>query len=138
MKEENDKKIYVCEECLNNEYNLDNEKHRCEHCYKTNCAKCHFENNGNLNICDECSKGYYLNLFNNCVICKYPVFIPHGICKICSDDLQDYNSGECMCESYYTLLNNSICIKCPDNFALCEFNVEKIKLNVLLVILDIF
>ena len=92
MKSENNEKIFMCKECINNEYYLDN-YNRCKHCTKNFCSKCHYTKDYSNIICDKCIDGFYLNFFNQCQECRYPINIPNGKCKICSDDDHDYSTG---------------------------------------------
>jgi len=115
---ENEQK-YICEECLNNQYIL-NERNICEECSVEKCEKCHFNNS--KAICDKCFDGFYINSFNQCQKCKYPISIPNGYCQICSDEKENYLSGECWCDDYFTIFNHSNCIHCPNNCSKCEYN----------------
>ena len=123
--EENKNKTYICEECLNNQYRLDEQYGICIHCIKGYCAKCHYDDNNN-NICDKCYNGFYLSN-NICKKCHDPVDIGNGQCRVCSDDETDYNSGPCWCNTYYTQSSHSSCASCPENCPYCEYNVEKQK-----------
>ena len=121
MELENDEKKFKCLECINNEFLLDKNNNRCYYCYKSYCSKCHYSED-QISICDKCYDGFYLNSENECKKCKNNIIIPNGICRVCSDNETDYKSGNCSCNSYYTLNDNSICVPCPDNCSNCEFN----------------
>ena len=116
----NNEAEYICTECLNNEYMLDSDG-RCYHCGPIYCKKCHYESDYN-SVCDECYDGFYLDNYNYCQKCNGPVEIENGFCRICSDDLTDYESGPCWCNDYYTLGSHSTCVRCPDNCPYCEYN----------------
>ena len=123
---ENEENKFICEECLNNKYHL-NELGFCENCYSHfngYCEKCYYENNNP--ICDKCYNGYYYSN-NYCKRCHYPVNIQHGKCIVCSDNITDYNSGPCWCFPYYTHNSHSTCVICPDNCPYCEYNKETQK-----------
>ena len=124
---ENNEKKYICKECLSNEYILDNEYNTCNHCSISYCSKCHYIDNNSIQ-CDKCDEGYYLNYLNECRKCR-TVYIDNGICEICSDNDQDYESGICSCYNYYTLIDNSTCISCPDNCPYCEYNKQTNKIE---------
>ena len=121
---EDNVKKYKCLECINNEFRLNANSNRCYHCSKSYCNKCHYSEDENT-LCDKCYEGFYLNSENECQKCKNNIIIANGICRICSDNETDYKSGNCTCNSYYTLNDDSICV--PIKF-------QK-KLNVLIVIL---
>ena len=123
---ENNEEEFKCLECSSDCY-LDPNDGRCYYygCY-SNCRKCnHTVNNGNHeSICVECENGFYIDKNNNnyCKKCKDPVKIANGYCRICSDDENDYESGPCWCNTYYTLKSHSNCVKCPDNCPYCQYN----------------
>ena len=118
---ENAEAQYICEECLNNEYILDSVYGTCNHCWESiNCKKCHYENHNS--VCDECYDGFYKDNYNHCQKCKDPIEIENGYCRICSDDLNDLESGPCWCKDYYALKSHSTCVRCPDNCPYCEYN----------------
>ena len=122
---------FICEECINNEYNLDKNFSLCVHCSLPNCIKCHFEENGSQ-ICDNCSSGFYLSN-GLCIECKY-VEISNGICQVCSDNENDYTSRNCFCDHPFILVNNSACVSCPEKCLKCQYNnitkkIECLKCN---------
>ena len=53
-------------------------------------------------ICDESEDGFYFDKNNQCKKCHYPVKISNGYCRVCSDNLENYQSGNCWCDKYYT------------------------------------
>ena len=112
---------FKCQECLSNEYKLEN--YKCKKCEVSKCSKCHFEGEDQHEVCDICQGGYYLNSEKICSSCYY-IDIDGGSCKICSDDVTDYNSGYCYCASGYEKIDNHTCIKCSDNCVNCEYNKE--------------
>ena len=113
---------FKCQECISNEFQIDKNDNQCYHCYyKEYCEKCHFSED-QISICDKCYEGFYLNSENKCQKCKNNIIIPNGVCRICSDNENDYNSGNCSCNSYYALNDDSICVPCPHNCPYCEFN----------------
>ena len=116
---ENSPLKYECEECISNEYKL-YENHGCGKCYLTNCEKCHYYED--ITVCDECKIGFYLK-DGMCIECK-EVNIDDGKCKVCSDDLNDFESGPCWCNEYFTQSSHSTCVKCPDNCPYCEYNKD--------------
>ena len=122
--EEHQNEIYVCEECINNQYKLDEYSGRCVHCSKSYCSKCHYDEN-NTSICDKCYDGFYLSN-NNCKKC-YENNNIGGKCRICSDNITDYNSGQCRCDIYYTPSNNMVCVSCPENCPYCKYNEKTQK-----------
>ena len=118
----NEDKIYICNECLNNEYKL-NQYGQCVHCSLSNCQKCHYNENS-IQECDKCNNGFYFNNNKECIKCKDPKRIDNGFCRVCSDNENDYESGECWCDKYYTLKDHSTCINCPNNCSYCIYNKE--------------
>ena len=50
-----------------------------------------------------------------------------GKCRICSDNITDYNSGQCWCNKYYTHNHNMVCVSCPENCTYCKYNEETKK-----------
>jgi hypothetical protein len=121
---ENNEEVYNCLECLNNEYKYIS-SYGCLKCnldekyYK----KCHFINiNSYDEECDECEEGFYLDKNKQCKKCHYPIEISNGYCRVCSDNKNDYQSGNCWCYEYYTKKSHSTCVKCPDKCPYCEFN----------------
>jgi len=118
---ENDVKTFKCLECINNEFLLNANDNRCHQCYKDYCNKCIFSKDKN-SICDKCYEGFYLNSENECKKCKNNIIVQNGVCRVCSDDETDYKSGNCTCNSYYTLNDDSICVSCPDNCSQCIYN----------------
>ena len=123
---------YHCTECLNNEYKLNSQGH-CDHCNIDNCKKCHYDLYGNnLWFCDQCYEGYYLDSSKRlCKRCKGPIEINNGNCTICSDIEEDYESGSCWCNLFYTIKNHSTCVKCPDNCPYCKYNNKTNKIECL-------
>ena len=90
------------------------------------CEKCHFNENGNKE-CDKCEYGFYLLSDKTCQKCN-KVSIPNGYCRVCSNDLTNYNSGYCWCENlFYTIKEHSTCEACPENCPYCEYNEKNGK-----------
>ena len=117
---------YVCTECINNEYKLNEEFKTCDPCKMEYCEKCHFNENGNKE-CDKCEYGFYLRSDKTCQKCN-KVSIPNGYCRVCSNDLTNYNSGYCWCENlFYTIKEHSTCEACPENCPYCEYNEKNGK-----------
>ena len=123
--DENQNNTFICEECLNNQYRLDEQYGICIHCSSLYCSKCHYDENSNT-ICDQCYDGFYLSN-HYCTKCHDPVDIGNGKCRVCSDDETDYNSGPCWCNSYYTQSSHSTCVSCPEHCPYCTYNSEKQK-----------
>ena len=118
------KEVYNCLECLNNEYKYLS-SYGCAKCYldEEHCKKCHFISiNSYSKECDECEEGFYLDKNKQCKKCHYPIEISNGYCRVCSDNKNDYQSGNCWCYEYYTKKSHSTCVKCPDKCPYCEFN----------------
>ena len=118
--ENNNEKEYKCQKCINNEYQISDDG-RCHHCFILNCTKCHYPLDNNNPICDKCIYNNYVNSNGNCSYCHFDVKIPNGYCKVCSDDLTNYESGECHCDYSYTLKGISSCIPCPKNCGYCKY-----------------
>ena len=112
---------FICNECINNEYRL-NEFGRCEHCYLNLCEVCHYDDINGKAICDKCVDRAYNNSTGECSLCKEYVYIDGGYCRICSDNETDYEKGTCWCSGGFTLINNSICFPCPDGCSECDYN----------------
>ena len=131
----NNKEEYNCLECLSNEYKLSN-TYGCLRCYASQsdyCLKCHYyKENSYDNICDECQVGYYFGNDKKCKKCNYPIKINNGYCKVCSDNLKDYQLGICWCDLYHTKKDHSTCVKCPENCPYCEYNIKTNKLECLI------
>jgi len=121
---------YHCSECLNNKYKL-NSQGNCKKCDINYCKKCHYDLYNNQ-VCDQCNEGYYLGSNKTyCKNCKAPIKINNGICTICSDNKDVYESSSCFCDLFYTITNHSTCIKCPDNCPFCEYNNKTNKVECL-------
>ena len=93
--------------------------------------KCHYTGDSSNVICEECLDGFYLNNDNTeCIKCKDPKRIENGYFIVCSDDENEYESGQCWCVNYYTIKDHSTCVKCPDNCEYCKIMKKQIMLNV--------
>lgn len=104
---------YICTECLNNEYLLDNKTNICKKCSMENCIKCHY--NAYLDQeCEKCKYGYYLTSDKTCKKCDKK-YINNGYCYVCSDDPNNYAPEECYCYINYGLNENKSCSYCEDN-----------------------
>ena len=129
---ENNEEEFKCLECINNNYYLDPNNGKCYwHGCHSYCRKCNYTNFNDYydSICYECENGFYIDQNDNryCKKCKDPVEIANGFCRICSDDENDYESGQCWCNKYYTLKSHSNCVKCPDHCPYCEYNQKTNK-----------
>lgn len=91
--------------------------------------RCHYiEDSGSYKTeCDECNYGYYLDENKECTICKVPTPIENGQCSVCSNDPNDYESGPCWCDLFYTQKTHSTCVQCPQNCLYCEYNQKTNK-----------
>ena len=121
---------FKCLECLNKQYKLKNGI--CDSCgYYSNCKRCSHNFNVDYTsyICEECYQGFYLDNEDNtnCKKCKEPTEINNGYCRVCSDIEDDYESGPCWCNKYYTQKNHSNCVPCPENCPYCEYNHQTNK-----------
>jgi hypothetical protein len=112
---------FICNECINNEYRL-NEFGRCEHCNLQLCEVCHYDDINGKAICDKCVDRAYNNSTGECSLCKEYVYIDGGYCRICSDNETDYEKGTCWCYGGFTLINNSKCFPCPAGCSECDYN----------------
>ena len=121
-------KVYTCEECISNEYRI-NDYGECRNCFMSDCKRCHYiEDSGSYKAeCDECNYGYYLDENKECSKCKEPTPIENGQCSVCSNDPNDYESGPCWCDSFYTQKTHSTCVQCPQNCLYCEYNQKTNK-----------
>ena len=125
----NDKneKEFECLECLNDyRYKLIS-TYGCATCYLTSehCDSCHYVSKNSYDtICDICEEGFYLDSNNKCKKCHFPIQISNGNCRVCSDNLNDFQSGICWCDEYYTKKGISTCVKCPEHCPYCEYNEQ--------------
>ena len=127
----NGEKEYRCDECLNNEYII-NDYGQCIHCSLDHCKKCHYTNVTGIYMqeCDECDSGYFVNRNKTCQKCYlHSVSIPNGDCDVCTDDPEDLEFGSCRCDYRYTKKNHSSCIKCPQNCDYCTYDNQTHKTN---------
>ena len=121
-------KKYNCTKCLSNSYILTSYG-ECLGCYISYCNKCHYDDLSEK-ICDECREGFYPdNSRQRCKECHDSIEISNGHCKICSDNLNDYESGQCWCDTFYTLKDHSTCVKCPENCHNCKYNNKTNKIE---------
>ena len=116
---EYNQKKYKCDECLNDEYKI-NQYGVCTHCSMNNCKKCHYNPVEPYNQeCDECYERYYINSNKECSYCHY-TSIDYGYCYVCSDVENDY--AYCYCYTYFTNSSLSTCVECPENCPECQYN----------------
>ena len=81
----------------------------CEKCQVDNCLKCKFSDDYSKQECLECDTRYsYLSSDKTCKPCNKK-YIPHGSCRVCSDNLADLNSATCSCDIGYFLNDNKTC-----------------------------
>ena len=123
IEEKNDTEIYKCNECLSNEFRLSSDLGVCLPCRMDFCLRCHFNEDYSKTECDKCIFKYYLDPEKKCKRCKY-IGIENGVCRVCSENNTDFNSGPCWCYSGYTKSSHSTCVKCPDNCPFCKYNKE--------------
>ena len=114
---------FKCTKCLSNEYKL-NEESYCEKCAMDRCDSCHYPDGSSEPVCDECWPGYYVNQENKCSECKL-IYITNGQCTICSDNENDEENSECICDYRYTKKDDNSCIPCPENCDYCQYDATK-------------
>ena len=118
---------YTCNECISNEYKYSLTNKNCDRCLMQHCLQCHYTLDYQDKKCDKCFYGFYSNSEGICKKCHYYVSIPNGYCKVCSDDLTDYNTGTCWCYSYSTKKDHSTCAACPSHCPYCKYNKKSGK-----------
>ena len=115
---------YQCQECLSNEYKLD-EFGICQKCEMPYCQKCHYNDNYSGKECDQCDGGYYISSDKTCKRCKEYIYIENGYCRVCSDNDTDYEKSTCYCYSHSVLNPNKTCSYCGNGCNNCILKEDK-------------